>query len=131
MGALNQEMRRLRDHGLDRFLTTADKQAINDIKQMGEFFDLIATSADAGTSLRAMEITSAMYDFTNPGRMAKGYWERFKAGTLSRWIMSPQARRMLVGRKDYKDFDWVRLGTIGAAEMARESNEAARNSSEN
>jgi hypothetical protein len=127
VSALNKEMRALRERGLDRYLTTADKQAINDIKKMGEFFDLIGMQADAGTSIRAMEITSGLYDFANPSRMARSAWERFKAGGLSRWVMSDSARKMLVGRKDYADFDWARFMIISSGEIARESNEAERN----
>jgi hypothetical protein len=121
--ALAQELRRVAEMGLMRFLTPDDRKMLRDISKVSDFFAVTRGTADAGTSIRAAEITADLYRFGEPNKMQGAIMEIVKAYGVSRFMLSDFGRGMLLGRAGvkYSELDPIRLATMVTGSIASDA----------
>jgi hypothetical protein len=112
--ALNKEIQRLSEMGMMGLLTPADRTMLRDLSKVIDFFSVTRAGPDAGTSIRAAEITADLYNFTDGGKVAGAVVEIMKAFGVSRFMLSDVGRGMLLGRAGvkYSEMDPLRLLTV-------------------
>lgn len=112
--ALNDEIKRLSRMGMMGLLTPDDRVMLRDLSKVIDFFSVTRGTADAGTSIRAMEITSDLYNFTDGGKVAGALVEIMKAFGVSRFMLSDTGRMLLLGKAGtkYSEIDPLRLATM-------------------
>lgn len=118
--ALAQELKRIAEMGLMRFLTPDDRKMLRDLSKISDFFTVTRGTADFGTSLRSAEIAADLYRFGQPDKVQAAMMEIVKAYGVSRFMLSDFGRGMLLGRAGvkYSELDPIRLATMVTGSIA-------------
>jgi predicted component of type VI protein secretion system len=121
--ALAKELKRIAEMGLMRFLTPDDRKMLRDFSKISDFFTVTRGTADAGTSIRAAEITADLYRFGDPDKVQGAIMEIVKAYGVSRFMLSDFGRGMLLGRAGvkYSELDPLRLATMVTGSIASDA----------
>ena len=112
--ALNKEIQRLSEMGMMGLLTPADNAMLRDLSKVIDFFSVTRAGPDPGTSIRAMEISQDLINFTDPGKFSGAVIEVLKQFGVSSFMMSKTGRGILLGRAGvkYSQMDPLRLLTV-------------------
>lgn len=103
---LQNIIQKMEQNGSSRFLTDADRQALNDLDR---YMDLVKGVPDVGTSLMRASIVKQLRELS-----AKAAFDIMQAFGVGRLMVTPQGRRFLMGAgQDKLSFNSLRL--LGAA----------------